>query len=177
MANAGISTYLRSQESDYASQRCVWLGSSESIQLSEQGNHRMECCYGLKRYTPRAVRWGIKGLASCSIASQNMRCVQLTGSCGVRSLAWKSYTAISRAQVLKYGLVSRKEKNSRSVVFCFPKGNEAAEVALRGRLATLRLAQLVEHFTINERVAGSIPVTYIYYGYVYKNAKPASVLY
>lgn len=63
-------------------------------------------------------------------------------------------------RVQKHGLVSRKEKDSRSVVFCFPKGNEAAEVALRGRLATLRLAQLVEHFTCNERVAGSIPVTY-----------------
>ena len=86
---------------------------------------------------PRAIRWGLKGLASWALVSQNMRCVQLTGSCGVRSLAWKSYTAISRAQVLKYGLVSRKEKNSRSVVFCFPKGNEAAEVALRSRLATL----------------------------------------
>lgn len=98
----------------------------------------MDCCYGLKRYTPRAVRWGIKGLASCSIASQNMRCVQLTGSCDVRSLAWKSYTAISRAKVLKYGLVSRKEKNSRSVVFCISKGYGAAEVALRGRLAILR---------------------------------------
>ena len=48
------------------------------------------------------------------------------------------------AQVQKHGLVSRKEKDSRSVVFCFPKGNEAAEVALRGRLATLRLAHLVE---------------------------------
>ena len=44
-------------------------------------------------------------------------------------------------RVQKHGLVSRKEKDSRSVVFCFPKGNEAAEVALRGRLATLRLAQ------------------------------------
>lgn len=64
-------------------------------------------------------------------------------------------------RVQKHGLVSRKEKDSRSAVFCFPKGNEAAEVALRGRLATLRLAQLVEHFTSNERVAGSIPVTYI----------------
>ena len=53
------------------------------------------------------------------------------------------------AKVLKYGLVSRKEKNSRSVVFCIPKGYGAAEVALRGRLATLRLAQLVEHLTIN----------------------------
>jgi len=103
-----------------------------------QGNHRMDCCYGPKGYMPRASRWGLKGLASCSIASQNMRCVQWTGSCDVRSFAWKSYTAILRAQVLKYGLVSRKEKNSRSVVFCFPKGNEAAEVALRGRLPTLR---------------------------------------
>lgn len=44
---------------------------------------------------------------------------------------------MSRVKVRKHGLVSRKEKNSRSVVFCFPKGNEAAEVALRGRLQTL----------------------------------------
>ena len=69
-----------------------------------------------------------------------MKYVQLTSSYYVRP-ARKGYVAISRAQVLKYGLVSRKEKDSRSVVFCFPKGNEAAEVALRGRLATLRLAQ------------------------------------
>jgi hypothetical protein len=68
---------------------------------------------------------------------------------------------MSRVRVLKHGLVPRKEKDSRSVVFCFPKGNEAAEVALRSRLATLRLAQLVEHLTINQIVAGSIPVTYI----------------
>ncbi len=69
-------------------------------------------------------------------------------------------------KVQKHGLVSRKEKNSRSVVFCISKGYEAAEVALRGRLATLRLAQLVEHFTINERVAGSIPVTYINWKFI-----------
>lgn len=43
-------------------------------------------------------------------------------------------------------------------------------MALRGRLATLRLAQLVEHFTINERVAGSIPVTYIHK--IYKTQSP-----
>jgi len=90
-----------------------------------------------KDICPEPFGEGLKGLASCSIASQNMRCVQLTGSCGVQSLAWKSYTAISRAQVLKYGLVSRKEKNSRSVVFCISKGYEAAEVALRSRLAKL----------------------------------------
>lgn len=49
-------------------------------------------------------------------------------------------------QVQKHGLVSRKEKDSRSVVFCIPKEYEAAEVALRGRLATLRLAQFGRAF-------------------------------
>ena len=50
------------------------------------------------------------------------------------------HSNIKGLQVLKYGLVSRKEKNSRSVVFCIPKGYGAAEVALRGRFSnTLRL--------------------------------------
>ena len=45
---------------------------------------------------------------------------------------------ILRARVLKYGLVSRKEKDSRSAVFCIPKGYEAAGAALRDRfIATL----------------------------------------
>lgn len=57
--------------------------------------------------------------------------------------------AMQWAKVQKHGLVSRKEKDSRSVVFCISKGYGAAEVALRGRLATLRLAQLEEHLTIN----------------------------
>lgn len=49
-------------------------------------------------------------------------------------------------RVQKHGLVSRKEKDSRSVVFCISKGYGAAEVALRGRLATLRLAQFGRAF-------------------------------
>ena len=86
------------------------------------------------------------------------------------------HSNIKGLQVLKYGLVSRKEKDSRSVVFCFSKGNEAAEVALRGRLATLRLAQLVEHFTINEKVAGSIPVTYILNRYRKRKVRFGTIL-
>jgi hypothetical protein len=48
-------------------------------------------------------------------------------------------------KVQKHGLVSRKEKDSRSVVFCISKGYEAAEVALRGRLATLRFPIILEY--------------------------------
>ncbi len=75
------------------------------------------------------------------------------------------------AQVQKHGLVSRKEKDSRSVVFCISKGYGAAEVALRGRLATLRLAQLVERLSMKEEVAGSIPVTYICLWMIYRKRK------
>ena len=73
-------------------------------------------------------------------------------------------------KIQKHGLVSRKEKNSRSVVFCIPKGYGAAEVALRGRLATLRLAQSVEHLSIKQSVIGSTPITNII-GILYRKRK------
>lgn len=46
------------------------------------------------------------------------------------------------AQVQKHGLVSRKEKDSRSAVFRISKGYEAAEAALRGSFATLRFTYI-----------------------------------
>lgn len=45
-------------------------------------------------------------------------------------------------KVQKHGLVSRKEKDSRSAVFRISKGYEAAEAALRGRFATLRFTYI-----------------------------------
>jgi hypothetical protein len=62
VANAGIPTYprsiiLRSYIVQLYKPALCMTRASESIQLSiNLGNHRMDCCYGLKRYMPRAVR-------------------------------------------------------------------------------------------------------------------------
>lgn len=71
------------------------------------------------------------------------------------------------AQVQKHGLVSRKEKDSRSAVFRISKGYEAAGAALRGRFA---ICIMVMQFHLKE----SILVQFQYC--TIKNAKPAPVL-
>ncbi len=75
------------------------------------------------------------------------------------------HSNIRGREVSKYGQVSRKEKNSWSVVFRSPKDYEAAVAALRSRL-TLRLAQLVELLFMEQRVIGSSPITYIMDRYI-----------
>jgi hypothetical protein len=56
-------------------------------------------------------------------------------------------------RVQKHGLVSRKEKDSRSVVFCISKGYEAAEVALRGRLTYFAFIYGIKTQSLQKRKA------------------------